>query len=180
MAQLQDLFSTHAIIKILDFLTLYKDFEYTRTDIAIETGISRRTLYQVFPILEKFDLVKITRSCGQVKFYKLNTENPISRGIIALADEIAFYEAGKTAGMDLSLERSVPASTFQAQPEESMRMTFMKIRMEGTPSQMKKVIGEIDYPYEETQIPFQTSTELRIPGTIKRKQQTSLVESFKK
>ena len=66
MAQLQDLFQTHAIVKILDHLTLFKDFEYTKTDIAAETGISRRTLYQVWPILEKFDLIELTKSSGKI------------------------------------------------------------------------------------------------------------------
>lgn len=177
MAQLQDLFSTHAIIKILDFLTLYKDFEYTRTDIAIGTGISRRTLYQVFPVLEKFDLVKITRSCGKIRFYKLNTENPISREITALADEIAFYEAGKTAGIDLFSRQTVPTSTFQAQPKEAMKMTLMKMEIEGSPSQMKKLI-EVNYPDGTTNIPFQISTEFETLG--KRKQQATLIESSQK
>ena len=102
MPPLQDLFETHALVKILDFLTLYKDFEYTRTDIANETGISRRTLYEVFPKLEKFNLVEVTRSYGKVKFYKLNTKNPISKYLIALADEVAFYEAGKATGITLT------------------------------------------------------------------------------
>ena len=92
MAQLQDLFKTHAIVKILDFLTLYKDFDYTRTEIAKYVGISRRTLYQVFPILEEFQLVKLTKSSGKVKFYKLNTENPISKYLIALTDAIATFK----------------------------------------------------------------------------------------
>lgn len=94
MAQLQDLFQTHAIVKILDHLTLYKDFEYTKTDITNETGISRRTLYQNWPILEKFDLVKVTKSSGKIKFYKLNTENPISKQLVSLVDEISFFATG--------------------------------------------------------------------------------------
>ena len=91
MAQLQDLFRRHAVVKILDFLTLYNTFEYTRTDIANETGISRRTLYEVWPILEKFDLVKITKTSGRIKFFKLNTQNPISKELIILTDKIAFF-----------------------------------------------------------------------------------------
>jgi Fe2+ or Zn2+ uptake regulation protein len=100
MAQLQDLFQTHAVVKILDHLTLYKDFEYTKTDIANETGISRRTLYQVWSILEKFDLVEVTKTSGMIKFYKLNTENSISRQLVALADKISFFETDKIAGIE--------------------------------------------------------------------------------
>jgi len=115
MAQLQDLFKTHAIVKILDFLTLYKDFEYTRTEIARNIGISRRTLYDVFPTLEKFELVKLTKSSGKIKFYKLNTENLISKYLIALADAISVFQAGKMTGMDLTQllrsDRRVKATT---------------------------------------------------------------------
>jgi AcrR family transcriptional regulator len=102
MPPLQELFETHALVKILDFLTLFKNFEYTRTDIAKETGISRRTLYEVFPTLEKYGLVQVTKAFGKVKFYKLNMGNPISQRLIALADEIAFYNAQKVTGIELA------------------------------------------------------------------------------
>lgn len=95
MAQLQDLFQTHAIVKILDHLTLFKDFEYTKTDIANETGISRRTLYQVWPLIERFNLVELTKSSGKINFFKLNEQNPIAKQLVTLADEISFFEVDK-------------------------------------------------------------------------------------
>ena len=102
MARLQDVFQSHAIVKILDFLALYKDFEYTRTDIAKETGISRRTLYEVFPILEKYELVTLTKTLGKIKLYKLNTENSIAKYLVLLIDEIAFFKAEKITGIELT------------------------------------------------------------------------------
>jgi predicted regulator of amino acid metabolism with ACT domain len=102
MAPLQELFETHAIVKILDFLTTFKDFEYTKTDIAKETEISRRTLYEVFPILEKFELVTNTRSFGQVNYYKLNSNSSICRLLTRLADEIALFNAEKETGIKLT------------------------------------------------------------------------------
>lgn len=161
MAQLQDLFQTHAVVKILDHLTLYKDFEYTRTDIANETGISRRTLYQVWPILERFDLVKVTRSSGMVKFFKLNTENPISKQLIALADNISFFEAGKIAGIDLTL--APPASlpvilpTIQDQKIGGVEATMLKVK--GDASQVSQFFHEMFDPTNgEVVIPTTDST----------------------
>jgi Fe2+ or Zn2+ uptake regulation protein len=101
MAQLQDLFQTHAIVKIIDFLTLYKDFEYTKTDIARETEISRRTLYEVWPTLEKFKLAKKTRSAGQITFYKLNQKNPMVKHLVRLVDEVSLFMAEKIAAQEI-------------------------------------------------------------------------------
>lgn len=148
MAQLQDLFRTHAIVKILDFLTLYSQYEYTKTDIAREIGISRRTLYEVWPILERFDLVRVTKSYGMIKFFSLNTENLISKNLIALADEISFYEAYKTSGLEPMKTPQVSMTTSQS---SSINQDFVEIAGEviqskksitikGTPSQIKKLL----------------------------------------
>lgn len=104
MAQLQDLFQTHAMVKILDHLTLFKDFEYTKTDIANETGMSRRTLYQVWPLIERFNLVELTKTSGKIKFFKFNEKNPIGKQLIALADEISFFEVDKIPGIKTEID----------------------------------------------------------------------------
>jgi DNA-binding transcriptional regulator GbsR (MarR family) len=130
MPPLQDLFETHALVKILDFLTLYKDFEYTRTDIANETGISRRTLYEVFPKLEEFNLVEVTKSFGNVKFYKLNAKNPISKYLTALADEIALYEAEKATGIELStqIQPNTQAIKPSVSEDSQISVSFIKVQ----------------------------------------------------
>jgi len=146
MAQLQDLLQTHGVVQILDFLTLYKDFEYTKTDIAKETGLSRRTLYQIWHILEEFDLVKITKESGAIKFYKLNTENPIARHLILLEDIISFYCAEKISGVKI-----LPAiKNVQAKTEENkvtpIRVTYEKYTIEGQSTVgMKELIDELDF-----------------------------------
>ncbi|XES77823.1 MAG: winged helix-turn-helix domain-containing protein [Candidatus Bathyarchaeia archaeon] len=112
MSPLEELFESNAVVKILDFLTLYKDFEYTRTEIARETGISRRTLYQVFPTLEKFDLVTVSKAVGNSKLYKLNTENSICEVLVALGDEIAFFKAEKATGMSLTRKEECQTGNF--------------------------------------------------------------------
>lgn len=171
MAQLQDLLQTHAVVKILDHLTLYKDFEYTKTDIANETGISRRTLYQVWPILERFDLVKVTKSSGMIKFYKLNTENPISKQLIALADKISFFEAEKMARADLTplAQAILPTPFIPSQDRKAVKITA--IRMEGTPSQVKELIqGMLDLTNGEITIPVADSTGFEPIRTKKKKE----------
>lgn len=176
MAQLQDLFQTHAVVKILDHLTLYKDFEYTKTDIANETGISRRTLYQVWPILERFNLVKVTKSFGMIKFYKLNTENPISRHLFALADKISFFEADKVAGVESRLisQAKLPTSIPSSQTQQPLRVTRKFILVEeevkGSPSQVKELLHEMkDLTNGEIKTPAADSTEVESVKTKKGK-----------
>lgn len=142
MASLQELFETHAIVKILDFLTVFKDFEYTKTNIATETGISRRTLYEVFPILEKYDLVTITRSFGAVKFYKLNTENSISRLLIKLADEIALFSAEKETGIKLTsdIQMDIQNVTNDCSIPSNSSIIVTMLKVQGNSAQVKELI----------------------------------------
>ena len=167
MAQLQDLFQTHAVVKILDHFTLYKDFEYTRTDVAKETGISRRTLYQVWPVLERFDLVKVTKSSGMIKFYKLNTENPISKQLVALADKISFFKADKIAGADLPLipETYVSKARPPQLDERSEKISVSMIKVEGTPEEVVKYQKMLDLTNGETKVPVTDSTMSRLLKT---------------
>lgn len=153
MAPLQELFESNAVVKILDFLTLFKDFEYTRTDIANETGISRRTLYQVFPTLEKFGLVSISKSFGNIKLYKLNTENSICKSIVKLADEIALYKAEQATGMELTT-KDEPA------PCTATIITTSVVKVRGTTSSVQKVTqGILSDTHTDVSIPIARSTE---------------------
>jgi len=93
MGGLRTLFPQYAVVQILDFLSLYDGFEYTKSDIARETGISRRTLYEVWPLLQRLNLVRKTRSVGNASLYTLNSENPVARMLDELNREIAIYMA---------------------------------------------------------------------------------------
>ena len=153
MPPLQELFESNAVVKILDFLSLYKDFEYTKTDIANETGISRRTLYQVFPTLEKYGLVIVNKSFGNIKLYKLNTENSICRALVTLANEIALYKAEQSTGISLTTQndKCIPKAT-------ATIMAFVKV--EGNSSQIKKITDSIlNQSNIGTTIPVAGSTE---------------------
>jgi len=103
---LQKIFGDSAIAKLLDFLTLYRDFDYSKTEISRNSGVSWKTLFRVWPILEKYDLVTKTRQIGRAALYKLNTENPIAKALQELALQIALYDAKKIAKEEL--ERGQP------------------------------------------------------------------------
>ena len=99
---LQKLFEDSSIAKLLDFLTLYRDFDYPKTEISKNSGVSWKTLYRLWPILEKYNLVIKTRQIGRATLYKLNTESPIAHALNKLTLEIAAFgvteELGRQAG----------------------------------------------------------------------------------
>lgn len=83
------------MLKVLDFLMDNESFDYSKTDIAEGSGLSRTTLFKVWPRLEALELIAATRTVGQAKMYRLNKQNPIVRKLIELDDAISEYFAQK-------------------------------------------------------------------------------------
>ena len=89
---IQRIFGDSAMARILDFLTLYRRLDYSKTDIAKNSGVGWKTLYRLWPILERYGLMKMTRKIGRAQLYRLNTENPIARTLAQLALQIADHD----------------------------------------------------------------------------------------
>ena len=83
------------VMKVLDFLMDNESFDYSKTDIAEGTELSRATLFKAWPKLEALDLITATRMVGQAKMYKLNKKNPIVKKLMELDDSISEYFALK-------------------------------------------------------------------------------------
>jgi hypothetical protein len=86
------------MLKVLDFLMDNESFDYSKTDIAEGTDLSRATLFKVWPKLEALDLITATRTVGQAKMYRLNKKNPIVKKLMELDDAISEYFALKQCG----------------------------------------------------------------------------------
>lgn len=71
-----ELFGENPVFKVLDFLIVHDEFDYSMTDIAKFSGVGYSTLKLFWPRLEKADIVKCTRVVGKAKMYKLNYSNP--------------------------------------------------------------------------------------------------------
>ena len=83
------------MLKVLDFLMDNESFDYSKTDIAVGTELSRATLFKAWPKLEALDLITATRTVGQAKMFKLNKQNPIVKKLMELDDSISEYFAQK-------------------------------------------------------------------------------------
>ncbi|MFT4309372.1 MAG: winged helix-turn-helix domain-containing protein [Candidatus Woesearchaeota archaeon] len=72
-----EVFGDSPVLKVLDFLIVNEDFDYSMTDIANLSGVGYSTLKRFFgKLVEKGIVIKV-REVGKAKMYKLNMLNPI-------------------------------------------------------------------------------------------------------
>ncbi len=68
-------FGDSPIHKVLDFLVVFSEFDYSIADISKKAKVGYSTLKILIKKLEKLGLVKHTRIDGRNKMYKLNRTN---------------------------------------------------------------------------------------------------------
>ena len=84
------LFGESPIIKVLDFLVVNEDFDYSMTDIARLSDVGYSTLKLFWPRLEREHIVQQVRMVGKAKLYKLNLENRFLRELSVQIRAAAF------------------------------------------------------------------------------------------
>ena len=68
--------------KVLDFLLLNRDFDYSESDISNLSNTAPRTLQRVLPILKEEKLVKETRKSGKSRMYRANIERKKGQALL--------------------------------------------------------------------------------------------------
>lgn len=71
------IFGKTPFIKVMDFLIENYIADYTKTEVAKETNISRMTIEPVWQNLIKQKIITKTKKVGNATLYKLNIKNPI-------------------------------------------------------------------------------------------------------
>ena len=99
---LERLYNGVAPAKILDFLTLFHDYDYSKMDVAKNSGVSFRHALREIAKLEGLGLIKQTRTVGHAQMYRLNTENPAAILLRRFALEIAGQEAQRIADQEIA------------------------------------------------------------------------------
>ncbi len=69
-------FGDSPTLRVMDFLIVNEDFDYSMTDIAKDSGVGYSTLKLFWNTLEKSNIVIMTRIVGKAKMYKLNLALP--------------------------------------------------------------------------------------------------------
>lgn len=84
--------------KILDFLSTFKDWDYSVSDIAKNSGVSFKTALSEIKNLERQGVVSKTRTVGKATMYKLNLDSKQGFYIDKLVFEIATKRALESSG----------------------------------------------------------------------------------
>lgn len=87
----------YPLIRVLNYLLIYRDLDYSLTDIAEGSEVAWSTLNLLWPKLEKMHIVVHTRDVGKAKMFKLNKESNIVKELIRFADNVVWgqIEANK-------------------------------------------------------------------------------------
>lgn len=67
--------------KVLDFLFLNRDFDYSESDISQLSGVPARTLQRVLPILKEEKLIKKTRTSSRSTMYTANLDSGVGESL---------------------------------------------------------------------------------------------------
>lgn len=71
-------------VRIWDFLLDNTTLDFSKSEIAKQTGISRATLDRVWPYLIKDKILIKSRAIGRAVLYKLNKENELVKRMLYL------------------------------------------------------------------------------------------------
>ena len=85
-----ELLGDYPLIRILNHLLIFREFDYSLTDIAKNSNVAWSTLNLIWPRLEKTGLVMHTRRVGKAEMYKLNVKNEYVIKLVAFADSIVW------------------------------------------------------------------------------------------
>ena len=85
------------MIRVLDYLLTERELDFSITDIALNAGIGRATLYRIWESLIKNEIITHTRNIGKAKLYKLNIKSNKIKKLIEIYDMLTLEELKKRA-----------------------------------------------------------------------------------
>ncbi len=77
-----NMFGGSVINRLLDFLVVFDDFDYSMKDLSVKNSIGYSTLKILLPEMVSKGILKITRINGKSKMYKLDIENEMVKEFI--------------------------------------------------------------------------------------------------
>ena len=92
---LTEIFGNCSKVKVIDLIISHPGTEYSKTDIAKLSGISRSTLYEFIEQLEEYGIIKATKKVGNIQLYELDTNSEITQLISAFQLSLADIEVDK-------------------------------------------------------------------------------------
>jgi len=84
-------------LRILDIFLDNPYFDFTKSELVRELGMSKQTLYKNFRDLEELGIVVVSRKIGRATLYRLNRENPLVKLLDQIVTETSLQIAKKEA-----------------------------------------------------------------------------------
>jgi len=97
-----DYFGDYPLIRILDFLILSREMDYSMTEICKNAGVGWTAFSELWPGLIEKEIVTPTRKIGNAKLFKLNIKNSWVKGLIKMDKVITEIETKKFLGNQIS------------------------------------------------------------------------------
>ncbi len=90
-------FGESPLVKAIDFFLTFREFDYSKSQMAEEAGISRVTADKIWKRLAKAEIIVKTRTVGRADLYKLNADNPKVKALIDMDARLSGIAARKEA-----------------------------------------------------------------------------------
>ena len=88
-------FGNYPLIRILDFLILSRDMDYSMNEVAKNSGVGWTAFSQIWPQLIEKEIVVFTRKIGNAKLFKLNIKITCIKELIRMDKTITKLETEK-------------------------------------------------------------------------------------
>ena len=88
--------------KILDFMFTFKDYDYSISDIARNSGVSFKTTLKEVNKLASENVIFKNRNVGRAMLFKINPDSSKSRHLEKLSSDIAMDHAVKMAEQEMT------------------------------------------------------------------------------
>ncbi|MBI2583629.1 MAG: hypothetical protein HYW25_03095 [Candidatus Aenigmarchaeota archaeon] len=96
-------FGETPLVKVIDFFLTYPDFDYSKSQVANETGISRITIEGIWNKLIKRGIISKTRNLGRAELYRLNRESPLVKILMKTAFDLSAHFLEEESGLQKKL-----------------------------------------------------------------------------
>lgn len=86
---LVNIFNSKEIVRIFDFLMDNPHSEFTKSDLAKGSSVSRPTVSNIVPVLVKMGVLEKTRNFGITELFELNLSSPLVVSLMKFDSELS-------------------------------------------------------------------------------------------
>lgn len=94
-------------MRILNYLLDFPTNDFTKKEIIQALGMSKQTFYKYFYFLEESGMVKVSRTIGRAKLYKIDRKNQMVKTIVDFERKLSLQIAERE---EAKVKRAIAAT----------------------------------------------------------------------